>query len=328
MKSESLLETLLLNKFAKIVSKIIGNAGFEYKIITRYSLKSFLKLFINQLYYLLKSDTPPYLVSLVIEPTNKCNLACEHCQRPDMTRNVGELSIDLYKKVIDENPLIAHVLLVCLGEPLMHNKIIQMINYAGEKNIKPMIITNGILLTESMTDMLLDSKLHSIAFSIDGIYESYEKVRHVKYDTIKKNILNFLGKQKKSNKKIWTEVIMTVSEKNEEEIYNVRKEWNDYVDHISFQPEIIYNGNKRMKRCKEIYRGNLIVFWDGTVVPCCVDFDGKIKIGNVLEDNLVKLWNGDKMRTLRRTHIAGNFEGICRNCSEYTSQLVRPRITV
>ncbi|OGS74723.1 MAG: hypothetical protein A3F91_07660, partial [Flavobacteria bacterium RIFCSPLOWO2_12_FULL_35_11] len=280
MKSKNISGTFFLNTFAKIVSMVIGNPEFEYKIITRYSLKSLVKLFINQFYYLLKLDKPPYLLSLVIEPTNKCNLACQHCQRPDMTRNVGEISIDLYKRIIDENPSIAHVLLVCLGEPLMHSKIIDMINYAGERNIRPMIITNGILLTHNMADMLLDSKLHSIAFSIDGIYESYEKVRHTKYETIKKNILNFLEKRKRYNKKIRVEIIMTVSEKNEEDVKNVRNEWEAHVDHISLQPEIIYTGNKRSKRCKEIYRGNLIVFWNGTVVPCCVDFDGRIKIGN------------------------------------------------
>lgn len=328
MKSESFLGLLILNTFAKIASKVIGNPEFEYKIITRYSLQSLLKLFINQLYYFLKSDKPPYLLSLVIEPTNKCNLACQHCQRPDMTRNIGEINIDLYKRIIDENASIAHVLLVCLGEPLMHGKIIDMINYAGERNIKPMIITNGVLLTDSITDMLLDSKLHSIAFSIDGIYESYEKIRHIKYETIKKNIINFLEKMKKVNKKKWVEIIMTVSEKNEGDIKNVRKEWEAYVDHISLQPEIIYNGDKRTKRCKEIYRGNLIVFWNGTVVPCCVDFDGRIKIGNAHDDKLQNLWNSDKIRTLRRSHIKGNFTGLCGNCSEYTSQLVGPRLTV
>ncbi len=328
MKSKNFPETLFLNAFAKIVSGVTGNPEFAYKIITRYSLKSLLKLIINQFYYLFKWDKPPYLLSLVIEPTNKCNLTCQHCQRSDMTRKIGEISIDLYRRIIDENLSIAHVLLVCLGEPLMHNKVIDMINYAGERKIRPMIITNGILLTHNMADMLLDSKLHSIAFSIDGIYASYEKIRHVKYEMIKKNILNFLEKKKNSRKKIRTEIIMTVSEKNEEDISDVRKEWEGFVDHVSLQPEIIYQGNKRSKRCKEIYRGNLIVFWDGTVVPCCVDFDGRIKIGNAQEDTLPKLWNSDKMRALRRSHIEGNFGGLCGNCSEYTGQLIRPRITV
>ncbi|MEP9411483.1 MAG: radical SAM protein [Candidatus Brocadia sp.] len=328
MKLKNFPGTLFLNVFAKIVSVATGNPEFAYKIITRYSLKSFLKLFINQFYYFFKSDKPPYLLSLVIEPTNKCNLTCQHCRRPDMTRRIGEISIDLYKRIIDENLSIAHVLLVCLGEPLMHDKIIDMINYAGERKIRPMIITNGILLTHTMADMLLDSKLHSIAFSIDGIYESYEKIRHIKYAVIKNNIVYFLEKKKRARKKIWTEIIMTVSEKNEGDIEAVRKEWQGCVDQVSLQPEIIYHGNKRIKRCKEIYRGNLIVFWDGTVVPCCVDFDGRIKIGNTQEDKLLNLWNSDKMRTLRRFHIEGNFVGLCGNCSEYTSQRVRPRLTV
>lgn len=328
MKLKSFLEAFILKIFAKVTSKIIGSSEFEYKIFTRYSLKFILKLFINQIYYLLKSDKPPYLLSLVVEPTNKCNLTCRHCQRSDMTRNEGEISVDLYKKILSETPSIAHVLLVCLGEPLMHNKIIDMINYTGERNIKPMIITNGILLTDKMINMLLDSKLHSIAFSIDGVNESYEKVRHIKYETIKKNIMNFLRKRNMVNKKIWVEIIMTVSKKNEEDIKNVQKEWGFYVDHITLQPEIIYNENKRTKRCKEIYRGNLIIFWDGTVVPCCVDFDGRIKIGNINEGKLIEIWNGSKIRTLRRSHIEGNFIGLCGSCSEYTSQFVKPRINI
>jgi len=59
MKYKNFPGAFFLNTFAKIVSRIIGNPEFEYKIITRYSLKSLLKLFINQYYYLLKSEKPP-----------------------------------------------------------------------------------------------------------------------------------------------------------------------------------------------------------------------------------------------------------------------------
>lgn len=328
MRSRNFLGTFILNVFAKIASRVMGNSEFEYKIITRYSLKSLVKLFINQFYYLLKLDKPPYLLSLVIEPTNKCNLACQHCQRPDMTRNIGEINIDLYKRIINENLSIAHVLLVCLGEPLMHDGIIEMINYAGNKNIKPMIITNGALLTNSMVDKLLGSNLHSIAFSIDGVGKSYEKIRLINYEVIRRNIRNFIERKRLLNKNIYTEIIMTVSENNEEDVKYVEKEWKSYVDHITLQPEIVYAGIKRVRRCKEIYRGNLIVFWDGTVVPCCVDFDGRIRIGNVGEEKLLKMWNSNKMRSLRRSHTERKFTGLCENCAEYTSKFVKPRLTI
>jgi len=41
-------------------------------------------------------------IFLIIEPTNNCNFDCIMCPRPNMTRPIGNMSLDLFKKIIDE----------------------------------------------------------------------------------------------------------------------------------------------------------------------------------------------------------------------------------
>jgi hypothetical protein len=61
-----------------------------------------------------------------------------------------------------------------------------------------------------------------------------------------------------------------------------------------------------------------MVNWDGSVVPCCRDPNGKHVFGNVFETPLAKIWNGEAMRAFRsRIVTAQNKVDICELCSGY-----------
>jgi radical SAM protein with 4Fe4S-binding SPASM domain len=73
---------------------------------------------------------------------------------------------------------------------------------------------------------------------------------------------------------------------------------------------------KARKPCFLLWRF-LVVHYDGTVVPCCMDFTQAMPIGNIMERPLKELWNGKTLRKLRELHIQGRYDEIplCRDCS-------------
>jgi len=59
------------------------------------------------------------------------------------------------------------------------------------------------------------------------------------------------------------------------------------------------------------------VAWDGDVVPCCYDYDKKYVLGNVHKQPLNEIWNGERMRALRKEFISNDVSNpLCRNCPE------------
>ena len=63
--------------------------------------------------------------------------------------------------------------------------------------------------------------------------------------------------------------------KDTEELVDLFKErWSRLVESVTSQPMLTYSEGQRSKKCRELWRGNLVVLWDGKVVPCCVDYEG------------------------------------------------------
>jgi len=141
------------------------------------------------------------ITSLIIEPTNTCNLRCTFCFVTEgMTREGGFMDFDLFKKIIDDCPDLEHLCMHNWGEPLLHKDIFKMIEYAKNKGVNYVVMnTNGTLFTDKMIDRIVDSKLDIIRFSIDGSAETFKRIRGVELQNIEQNI-NKLKKVKEKRR--------------------------------------------------------------------------------------------------------------------------------
>ena len=74
---------------------------------------------------------------------------------------------------------------------------------------------------------------------------------------------------------------------------------------------------KKRHPCYELWK-RVTILYDGRVVPCCFDFDGELVLGDLKEQSLKEIWNGKKMKNLRRLHLEGKINPInlCRECKE------------
>lgn len=250
------------------------------------------------------------LKKVYIEITNNCNLNCSFCihnKRKAKYMSMNEFKIILSKLKGHTMYLYFHV----LGEPLIHPLINEFINEAS-KDFYVNITTNGYFIDKIINNKnirQINISLHSGVGNIDN----YIKKIFSFSDILKKNTyVNYrlwLG----SNKKI----IEKLEEKYNAKIDKSRKlEENVFVDiDEEFEwPDVNNNIYKTSGKCYGI-RDHVGILVDGSVVPCCLDGNGSIKLGNIFESSLDSILNSK--RALKMVEGFKNKkleEELCKHC--------------
>ncbi len=268
------------------------------------------------------------LTSLIIEPTNTCNLRCTFCYVTEgMARPEGFMDPDLFRKVIDDSPGLEHLCMHNWGEPLLHKRIFDMLDYAHAAGVRWLVMnTNGTLLTPKMIRRLVDSPLSILRFSIDGSAETFKRVRGVELHRIRDNILKLREEKERRRPGLSLGVVFTVEEDTWEEAADYIAYWETVVDHVRLQPKLI--AAPRQDPCPELFGkdyGKLVVLWDGTVIPCCVDYNATLKLGNAWDRPVPELWRAHALDRLRERHLQGDFPARCAECQECETPVTTKR---
>ena len=150
------------------------------------------------------------LLKLYIEPSSRCNLACKMCFRNTwIDESFSDMDMSVFRNTIDTMPeSVRTVFFGGMGEPLVHESILSMVEYAANKGVRVELLTNGTLLTREMSAALLDKGLNMLWVSLDSIDEGeYEKIRiNSNYRLVKSNIEAFNAERdKRQNTVEWIE---------------------------------------------------------------------------------------------------------------------------
>ena len=120
-------------------------------------------------------------VQIHLEVNDFCNLECPMCPREveDAVINTGNISMDVVKALGPLMEHASHVGLVGNGEPFIHPKLFDIIDFVVERQAAPSIISNGTLMKKSMSIFFLNYKNQvCFYFSFDGgTKETYDKIR-------------------------------------------------------------------------------------------------------------------------------------------------------
>ena len=273
-----------------------------------------------------------------IEPTNSCPYSCVMCPRQSrMEREVGFMDFELYRKIIDEiagfsEPVRSkEIELFHFGESLLHPRIHEMAGYASGKGLNVTLSVNAPELTPSLLDSIVASGPLRIIISFDGYDEkSYKEIRGSAADFEKASrnleyaasrVRSGLGKTKLSLR-----IIRLNS--NAAHIDGFKKRWEALgltVEVREFFPwtekELTALGIVKkyppFMPCPFPWQ-YLVVQWDGTVVPCCRDYNGVNPMGNVRGSSLKEIWNSAQYKGFRAQHSTGSYgeNEFCRNCME------------
>jgi radical SAM protein with 4Fe4S-binding SPASM domain len=112
------------------------------------------------------AKTDPVIAN--IEITTFCNLHCQFCARSQLKKFNKHMSFELFRNILAVLPNTYKIVLVGLGETLLHPQLVEFIQYTKSLGKKTGIVTNAMLLNKAVSEQLLSAGLDSIAFSIDG----------------------------------------------------------------------------------------------------------------------------------------------------------------
>lgn len=290
----------------------------------------------------------PFLIQIF--PVYRCNFKCKYClhalpkiEHEDISE-VMYMDMDMFIKYVNEMKLfekkIKMLRFAGIGEPLLHKDIIQMVSYAKKMNIAESIdiVTNGLLLTKTMSDGLIEAGLDRLRISIQGTSE--QKYKDICGATIKleefiKNIKYFYENRK--NTTVYIKIIDCALDGEDDEMY-FHELFGDICDTIAIEhmtptvEGIDYSSLSESETYNQTQNGGNILntdicpqpFYmmqlnpDGIIVPCCsTKYPLRLKI--LEEKTLEEIWNGEKFNWFRRSMLDGinSSNTICSECTLY-----------
>ena len=265
---------------------------------------------------------------IYIEITNDCNLNCSFCSK--VNRKKGYMTIEEYKKILSKiKDYTNYIYLHVKGEPLLHPNIIQMIKLADKYNIKVNLTTNGTLFNKYAKELGSCKNLNKINFSLHSenkkenyLEEIFNNIKHFspkttivyRLWTLENNVLD-----KKS-----TEIVNKINEyynlspetvekiKNEK---NIKINSTIYVDKDNYFEWPNINNHKSCGYCFAL-KTHIAILVDGTIVPCCLDSDGIINLGNIYDNSLEEIINSKKYQELQKSFQKRQpIELLCQSCT-------------
>jgi radical SAM protein with 4Fe4S-binding SPASM domain len=248
-----------------------------------------------------------------------------------MTRKVGYIEFDIFKKIIDEIAQypVAFLRLVGQGEPALHPLFREMMEYVSGKKIKIELTTNGKIFEVFPFEEILGWDIDIIGVSVDGIDESsYNKIRKGgDYESLKKHITDFYEFRNRAKKKYPMVCVRNVIlNYTPEQIENFNVEWkkvSDQVTHNTFHDKIQSSSATGYNQCTDIFFYAHFNY-DGSIRQCAYDFlYGKNEmIGNIKNNSIREIWNSNSMKNMRWRHYKKDFPEACQKCHETSKKHV------
>lgn len=271
---------------------------------------------------------------ILLDTITHCNLHCSMCGHSFMTRKKGRMGMPLFKKIIDEIATVdpnTRVWMVFYGEALLLKyKLLWMINYAKEKGLTDVVLnSNGNLLDEEMSIGLIDAGLDGIYIGIDAFNkETYEKLRvGGDFDKVINNVNRLLKLKEElgaTHPSVYVQFVEM--EDNFSQIEDFKKYWSNKGAIVKTRPKVTWAGTVKPFKMVEKERHpchwgmqSFNILWDGKVVLCAVDYDGKFIAGDVSKESIREVWSGS-LKDIRRMHLKGRYNELpdfCRDCKDW-----------
>ncbi len=258
------------------------------------------------IYYYGRSQYCNFFKIEEMEMTNNCNLNCHNCGTPTTGYKKGFIDDSTVMATLSWTRKGQTLNYHRVGEPLLHPKLCTYIQWGVDAGVKPVISTNGVLLTEEMLIRLYNAGLRHLVItlhtkkSLDSflmcckwfVNNNIEVVnfskRHLKEYDENGNMMFFQGK------------VLAFSQEEEQGKYvrnNLDSIPSEFRELLQMTPVHTWAGNvegtkrnlsiddviNHQKNCYFIKQHVINVRWDGTIVGCCFDFENENELGNIRE---------------------------------------------
>lgn len=280
-----------------------------------------------------------------IEITNVCNLSCSFC--PKTMRKAHSMDIESFKKTLDEvKPYTDYIYLHLKGEPLLHPNLPEFLDLCTEREFKVNITTNGTLLRRIKDKIIMKPSIRQINISLHSFDANENSITMEEY---LKEVLDFAKEAlEKTNiiiaLRLWNLDPSNVSQgerQRNRELLSIIEEYfklpykidEESTRHrgIKIAERLFLNQDIEFKwpALKEKEYGHkgtchglkdqIGILADGTVVPCCLDGEGVVSLGNIFEKSFEDIIKGERAQNILEGFAKGELrEELCRKCGYRT----------
>ncbi len=289
-----------------------------------------------------------------IEPSGSCNLKCSHCPTGTVLMRRGHMQPATFARILDDiKQNVSSVNVVVLyhgGEPLLNKHFCEMVTEIKDvDHFFVKTVSNGMLLSNSLIEKLLFSRLDSIEFSLDGLSAEENNLvrRNCDFSTVVANIKRLIDYKRKQQVTL-PEIFLSTTQFLTDKILRTKPvpipeylvhEFSGYMNEISDIKCTLAMRWPHMEVPKELYdiyqdpedieirnycdhvENTMTIRWNGDVVPCCYDLTSRCVLGNIYQNSLSEIWNNEAYQDLRRSIDKMEFVPLCNNCN-----VVKPNV--
>lgn len=285
-----------------------------------------------------KRFRPSFPRAVQFQTQSSCNAKCIFCPHSTEPEGLkpGRMEDSLINKIIKEcgaRMIAGRVSPYLTNEPLLDKRmpeILKSIKKHQRWPIRTKINTNAALLTEGVSEKLLDSGLNQLWISVNGYTEeTYKASMGLDFKKTMANIDTFLDMKKTLGKKSPRVIVTTINTALvEDQLEGAKEYWStrdvDFrihaLDNRSGEEETAdlrpADREKSLRRDCDLFLKQAYIVENGDMIICCHDWRQSVVVGNITNSSIKEIWNSDHFKKLIYEYFDGNFENleICRNC--------------
>jgi MoaA/NifB/PqqE/SkfB family radical SAM enzyme len=271
-------------------------------------------------------ERPDIPISILLEPTNACNLTCRFCSNPSSKRRPSTLNVNLARSILEEafSLGVREAGFYLTGEPLLHPHLEDLILQAKRTGFQYIYLsTNGILAKQDRVVALAKNGLNSIKFSINaGNRSNYQKIHGLDaFYIVLKNLQSILERRNElaslGLQRIMVSSVLGQGD-DDDAIIDLKEKLESSLDdyvlyHCLPQPKI--GSEEQFNDLCPIPFTQLYVTSSGMLTLCCRDSDNYLAVADLSKQTLRDAWYGELAQGLRRRLLKNNLGyTLCARC--------------
>jgi len=286
-----------------------------------------MKVLLNFLFGL---DLRIFPVLVELDVASFCNLKCIMCPNSKMIRRKGFMSLAVLKKVINDTFRKTFEYSIGIyGEPTLNPELVEMLIYIKKHGGKVRLNTNLNYKDNRISEYFVINKVDRIIVTMCGVDKlTYEGIsKNGDYELVMRNIekikeiKNRLGYDKP--KIIANFIVMKL---NSHQVSLTRKALCRHFDYCNVYRMHDWAGTQEIKSLSLKYDrpGNTrkcsflwttaAISYDGKILACCQDYEGRVVLGDALKMGISDVWNAQGTKQFRKYYLDSS---LCSNCSHY-----------
>ena len=263
-----------------------------------------------------------------VEITNICNRSCSFCHgtvRPPRSMSLAEFSLILDRL----DGVTEYIYLHVMGEPLTHRGIADFISLATSRGFKCAVTTNGTLLS-SRGDELISSGVYKVNVSLhsfeEGSADAQKEYLTACFDFADKasrqgvlTVLRLWNRGADNGRNVDVLAMLRDRFPDDEWREGARGYRLRHRLHLEWGDRFGWPDAKGRELGDEVYCYGLGdhfgILSDGTVIPCCLDADGEVNLGNVFDTSLDEILSSPRATAIRDGFKCKRaVEDLCKRC--------------